>query len=399
VNPFLDLHWYNIPKLPSKSTTEDHFFKNLYTLTGLPKNTPTFVYMYNGSISDLTKIDHDVEVQNILNEKGIHFFLYEPLCYKETINGNHNQYFYTEIEYAAGQKFYADEIESIKEYSNKNNLSNINIHTCDYNVCDYIVHEKNVKLFCDDIFIKNQSFKHIDVYEKKIIKKFICLNWRYTKHRHLISTFLANKSCNLSWYYKTTFEDLREGLWFDIDQWKSSHPILYEQIINGIIILNDTVPRCLDIKHNDVTVYNINGSKNLFPSNDYKSPSLINHNTDNLLKFYQESFCEIITETRFAQPTANFSEKILQAIRYRTPFIVLGPPNVLKYLKTFGFKTFDKFWNEDYDDCLNHEERIIKILNIINDIEKYNMDQLDNLYRDMYDILDHNYKNLKNMYE
>ncbi len=400
MNPYLDLHWYNIPDLKSKQSTKDYFFQSLFSLTGLPEGTSIFVYMYNGDIKDLKNINHNKDTVNYLNDKGLHFFLYEPLCYKKDIHTDHNQFFYSEYEFSLNDKFYADEIESIIEYADRNNLENIIVHTCDWKAEDYIhCKRQGISVVCDDLFLKNQYYKRVDLSQKNILKKFICLNWRYTKHRHLTALFLSTKSTNLSWYYKSSYEDLKENLWFDLDTWKHKEPSLYQQIQNGIDFCNEKTPLCLDIVHDQSTIYNNNGTKNLFPDKNYKSPSLMNHSSGNLKKYYAESFCEIITETRFAQATANFSEKIFQSMRYKTPFIVVGPPETLKYVKSFGFKTFDRFWNEDYDECLNHENRLVKIFKVINDIEKMSITDLNLMLNEMEDILQHNLKNLKGLYD
>ena len=107
----------------------------------------------------------------------------------------------------------------------------------------------------------------------------------------------------------------------------------------------------------------------------------------------------IINETRFAQPTGNFSEKTIDAINYRKPFILVAPPKTLEYLKKFGFKTFDKYWSEDYDQIENHTDRMVEIFRIIDFINSKKLDELNDIYRDMLDVLDHNRSILKSLPE
>ena len=82
------------------------------------------------------------------------------------------------------------------------------------------------------------------------------------------------------------------------------------------------------------------------------------------MNFYNsllESFVGIVTETRFAQPTGNFSEKTIHTIHCKRPFVLVAPPFTLQYMHKLGYKTFDKWWSEDYDTTTDHFKRMEKI--------------------------------------
>ena len=61
-----------------------------------------------------------------------------------------------------------------------------------------------------------------------------------------------------------------------------------------------------------------------------------------------------------------------------------------------GFRTFDKFWDESYDDANSDHIRIGKILEITRQICAMDEKSLLNLYVDMVPTLEYNYKYLKN---
>ena len=61
-----------------------------------------------------------------------------------------------------------------------------------------------------------------------------------------------------------------------------------------------------------------------------------------------------------------------------------------------GFKTFDKWWSEEYDDY-GHDQRVIKLLGIIEQIQKMSIRDLQLMYKDMLPILEHNYKTFMNL--
>jgi hypothetical protein len=102
-----------------------------------------------------------------------------------------------------------------------------------------------------------------------------------------------------------------------------------------------------------------------------------------------------VTETRFAQPTANYSEKVYNAIFYKKPFILVAPPKTLQYMKEEGFRTFSDFWDESYDDIEIHQDRLFTIFNLIDQLNKKPIDELRNIYRQMIPILEHNYNLLQ----
>ena len=250
-----------------------------------------------------------------------------------------------------------------------------------------------MKLLCDDLFLKNQTvFNNVGpelTYD--FTKKFISTNWRYCKHRHLIAAYLTKFESHLSWYYEVDEPVFVDGLWFDIDDWTKNHPEHFRLVVEGMRMLNWQAPLILDATNAGVTKL-IDGCQTYYPVDDYSTPAISNQMNNSLEKFYRDSFVDIVTESRFAQPTANYSEKVYQAILHRKPFIVVAPPNVVKYIKESGFKTFSEFWDESYDSCLNHEERLIKIFQLIDWIDEQPLDKLKEMYKQMKDIVEYNYE-------
>jgi hypothetical protein len=72
------------------------------------------------------------------------------------------------------------------------------------------------------------------------------------------------------------------------------------------------------------------------------------------------------------------------------PFVIAGAPNCLKYLKELGFKTFDRWWDESYDQEEDHEKRMLKIFDVIDYIDSLSIDQLKKITEEMNDVLIHN---------
>ena len=72
------------------------------------------------------------------------------------------------------------------------------------------------------------------------------------------------------------------------------------------------------------------------------------------------------------------------------PFLLAAPPYSLEYLKTFGFQTFDKWWDESYDQEEDHYARLIKIFDIIDYINSKSLEELNAIYQDMKTVIKHN---------
>ena len=70
----------------------------------------------------------------------------------------------------------------------------------------------------------------------------------------------------------------------------------------------------------------------------------------------------VVLETVVDGSKIHLTEKILRPIACAQSFIIMAGPGALEYLKAYGFKTFDKFWDESYDaehDTVTRMEMIV----------------------------------------
>ena len=374
----------------------------------LPKilNEHVMVFMQNGHISDLDDITHSPSSSELLNTNGLHIYLYEPMCsyHKDsTVNElppytRHTQGFYSEFKHPTyPDELRAEELDSIYQYATRNNLTNVTVHTGDYDVATWYTHYTDrLNLICDDLFLKTQRrIRNLDeAFKNQFNNKFVCLNWRFTNHRQLVSTFLAGETINLSWYHKTAFENLDRNLFFDLSLWEHTHRKHYTKLRTKWELVNEQSPFVVDISANEAILVDDPCSLVIWPlANGYnagETPALRNILGNNLAAVYTNSFVDVINETRFAQPTANFSEKVFQAMQYQKPFIVVGPPKTLEYIRSLGFKTFNEFWDESYDDELHHGERLAKIFDLLEKIINTPTDELRIMYDNMRLTVEHN---------
>ena len=105
----------------------------------------------------------------------------------------------------------------------------------------------------------------------------------------------------------------------------------------------------------------------------------------------QESFVYVVTETCYWEHKCHLTEKIFKPIVSRMPFILVGCAFNLEYLKSYGFKTFDKWWNEDYDCITDPIERMESVGKLLESICSRSEDELKQMLIEMEDVLEHNY--------
>lgn len=349
------LHWYNIPELESKPSSFDDNQILLRMLLAVDyniydKGKPTFIYLYNNTIPELDLINHSESTTCSLNSTGVDFYLYEPL-FLRSIDQNSD---FDNVVSCDDKDLRSEELDSILDYIKRNQLTNVTVYVGDYNASEYLGYYTNhMNIVVKDLHLL--TVNPIEVNDESIspnfTKKFINLNGRYSTYRHIIASYLRNKSTYSSWNHDAVLPQNTE--WYDLTNWN------YNVVSNIDSVL---------------------------------SPSTVDNFTGQLESYYRDSFCDVVSESRFHRPLGNFSEKTLKPCYYKKPFILVAPPKTLEYMKTLGFKTFNEFWDESYDEIEDHEKRFKKVLTIIDFIDNMNLSDLKSLYMKMVPILEHNFQ-------
>ena len=76
------------------------------------------------------------------------------------------------------------------------------------------------------------------------------------------------------------------------------------------------------------------------------------------------------------------------------PFLVLGNPKTLEVLKSYGFITFNKWWDESYDDEFDFKKRADMVFNIVKDLCSKSKEEMNTMVKEMETILIHNKRTL-----
>jgi hypothetical protein len=206
-------------------------------------------------------------------------------------------------------------------------------------------------------------------------KKGLCFNRRMSHHRMILLSFL-------------TSDNLLETshVSFDMEMLNNNHFII--DIINDDRFVSDKnlKNKCVDgfrklkkIKKKTIDVEDIKGVWGF--AFEYKES-------------YINSYFSIVTETLFYQLGNYISEKTWKPIQHLHPFVIVGRPGTLKYLKQLGFKTFSDFWDESYDDIQEDDKRLEVVYSLITKLINLSNDEWDNMYNKLIPILEHNRKKL-----
>lgn len=112
---------------------------------------------------------------------------------------------------------------------------------------------------------------------------------------------------------------------------------------------------------------------------------------NNVYEMWQSSFFHIVTETVFYYDKLHLTEKVFKPIVARRPFMLCAAPGNLAYLKRYRFKTFDRWIDESYDNELDNDLRIKKIVTEVKRISDLSSEDKEKMYNEMSEVLEYNF--------
>ena len=86
------------------------------------------------------------------------------------------------------------------------------------------------------------------------------------------------------------------------------------------------------------------------------------------LPLYFNSYFDVVTFAKYETNDVYIDEKIYKSFACFKPFIIIAQPYTLTILKDLGFKTFEKFIDESYDDETDNDKRIQMVFDEIDKI-------------------------------
>jgi hypothetical protein len=109
---------------------------------------------------------------------------------------------------------------------------------------------------------------------------------------------------------------------------------------------------------------------------------------------YIDTYFSLITETVVEQPWPFRTEKIAKPLMMGHPFIVATSPGYYRDLHRLGFKTFDHLIDESFDQIENHQDRMDRIITIVQDLCQQD---LDSFMQGCYTVCKYNQQHLQEL--
>lgn len=108
-----------------------------------------------------------------------------------------------------------------------------------------------------------------------------------------------------------------------------------------------------------------------------------------------ESLLYLVTETVATGHRLHLTEKTFKPIALGMPFIIVGTKGSLKYLREYGFKTFEGIWDESYDDA-EDDDRIQQIASLLRSLDELPVAAKQDLFEQCIPIIEHNWNHFYN---
>ena len=173
-------------------------------------------------------------------------------------------------------------------------------------------------------------------------KKISCFNLRFEYHRYIIGLLIKDFDTVLSLNNLCTTKKLLNNKTLPLANFS---PQTKEKILTSHYELKNT-PILWDAENSDIVDIESDKQKNT-------------------IQGVSKAFVDVVTETRYASNMINLTEKTIKPIVAHRPFIMVGPVGTISHLQSLGFRTFNKWWDESYDNETNHNKRLEMIYKII----------------------------------
>jgi len=336
------------------------------------------IYKHKDSLIGKTNYVYLVNISNVLyfqDHKDLGFSKVDPRILEDVRNGLCDIIFIQDIEGMSGGIGEGGEQDFmiLNDWVREANLPGEMVHYICANLLSgkiakdkYNVSYNVIPLTVQDIWINIENFPGP------------AINFKPVNGKHLFLTYSRRPRPMRVYFYSTL---VREGL---IDKGTASFHFLdwgipYEQqheldptIRESLVQLYNMCPLQIDRENvsDDITVYmNIN---------DYK-----------------HTFISIVTETLFTEDVLFHSEKIWKPIITGHPFMVLGNKGHLEWLKSQGFKTFDRWIDESYDLLDSMVDRSNAVTKELARFSKMSVQELQKIREEMFEICDYNKNHMR----
>ena len=293
--------------------------------------------------------------------------LMEPYSKQRLTQGDFRLLFY----YSEGDNPNPEINDTIDKLCSKHNISK--------NAIKFVI--ANYKLKNTDPFVyfpdDEVYYRYLHVIENKYVKKhnpnqrkkkFTCLIRADKLWRKIYASYIYQMNMTQQGFFSYTgykYETSHKGL-DDIDLWKEYDDTLQQDILSFEMQLPFYCDKLTDQEHNNHKIINE--------------------------EYFNQAYFNYVVETHFDNDTIFLTEKTFKPILNLQPFVIIGNPGSLALLKDLGYKTFDTVIKEDYDNIINHKDRMSQILKISFDLTNLSHKHHIRIQQIISQALQHNQK-------
>jgi hypothetical protein len=108
-----------------------------------------------------------------------------------------------------------------------------------------------------------------------------------------------------------------------------------------------------------------------------------------------ESLLYLVTETVATGRRHHITEKTFKPIALGMPFVIVGTQGSLKYLRSYGFRTFEGIWDESYDSA-EDDVRIERIASLLRSLDELPIEAKQDLFDQAQEVIEHNWNHFYN---
>ena len=271
--------------------------------------------------------------------------------------------------------FITNNLIAEKTHNEYNRKDKINVISIMWNVFD-VQRLKKLKHLPNKINLQNE----IDYKEINSTKYFLKINRTNRAERDLFMLFLEYENlldkCLISFPQLTEF--WQEGVW---------PPEYFKTYFSDDNLSNLRSKLPFDIDKTDETNHGPAGvGKGKFNADLPFNPI-----------HYKNSFISIVMAAfPFEQNAYHLHSSTFNPMYCGHPIIQFAPYKTLELMKQYGFKTFDTWWDESYDDEPDGWKRLKMITELVLKISKMDNNILLGMYKNMKEVLQHNIDIIEN---
>jgi hypothetical protein len=355
-------------------------FGNLAHSTYLKNNPNTgILILEEGEVDDLQRRPLLVEIDKYRNEHKLSNLVY--ILYQGTGQDSYMNFY----------------LNSVKPY-----VTFIRSQSAMYN---FVMNWSNVHSGIEDphLLITELYSSFFQFTSKSIDKSFVLLGGKSRAARLMFLDKVLEHNLDKDSYMSFHNEYLK--LDHDLVQKYIDSGMTYRQVIanhhskseveylgsKGILLSNKEITTIKEI-HSKLPIFNLPRKTDDY----YYDPYMIIPDPD----LYKRIFVDIVLETFHFRGIVKdplfkninfFTEKVAKPLLAFRPFMVLSNKHYLRDLKTeFGIKTFDKYWDESYDEVDTAQKAINIVIENMRYINSKTKPQLAEMIYEMKPILTHN---------